>query len=136
MTTSSKSQRPRKQTQGQSPCPTEPAIVATFDRTAPEERFICDRIQHMHSGRRPLLRAHAMRRIGDKVYELACWHPGRAPRRVPAPTVLIWDIGKHGLSWQDFPTIGEARTSYLARVETALSGATTPPDGQTGDGSH
>ena len=136
MTTSPKSQRPRKQTQGQSPCPTEPAIVATFDRTAPEERFICDRIQHMHSGRRPSLRAHAMRRVGDKVYELASWHLGRAARRAPTPTVLIWDIPRHGLSWHDFPTMDEARTSYLARVETALLGVTTPPGGQTGDGSH
>lgn len=113
--------------------PTQPAIAAVFDLTDSDELYICDRIRHMHTGRWPLFRAYAMRRVGSIVYEVAEWNP-RHRRRETTISVLTWDLRQRCLRWHDCPTLAAARTTFAEMVEVARFTNKTAPAGGSGTG--
>lgn len=89
-----------------------PTIAASLDLTDEKERFIQDRIRHMHTGRWPLWRMLAIRRVGRSLYELAEWCPNRRRRAGARFTVLRWDLDACGVSWTDCPSLGAARAAF------------------------
>lgn len=102
-----------------------------FDLSDEIERFICERIRQMHTGRWPLFRAYAMRRVGSVVYEVAEWRPQR-PRRLPVSfSLLSWDLRQPGLRWRDCPTLTEARKLFASTVSAARSADLEPANGSS-----
>ena len=47
--------------------------LATLDLTDEKQRFICESIQRMHSGRWPLFRMLGMKQIDGVIFEAAEW---------------------------------------------------------------
>lgn len=96
-----------------------PTIAALLNLTDEKERFIQDRIRHMHTGRWPLWRMLAIRRVGRLLYELAEWCPNRRRQPTVRFSVLCWDLDACGLSWVDCPSLAAARTAFRKATSQA-----------------
>jgi hypothetical protein len=91
----------------------QPTIAATLDLTNENERFIYNRIHGMHTGRWPLWRMLAIRRLDERICELA-EHVPRRPRKRRRFAVVHWSINPPGLSWMDYPSLRAARDAFNA----------------------
>lgn len=105
----------------------QPPIAAVFDLADDAERFICDAIRRMHTGRWPLFRAYRMRRVGSLVYEVAEWLPRRRNRKTPVFSMVTWDIREAGLRWHDYPTLAAARDAFDLVTSGAQAPEVAPP---------
>lgn len=94
--------------------PSASTSTAPLDLTDEKERFIHDRIHFMHTGRWPMYRMLALRRVGDMLYELAERSPRRARAESRCFTVVRWSISPPGLSWNDYPVLSDARAAFRA----------------------
>ena len=106
---------------------TPPLSAAVFDLADDAERFICDAIRRMHTGRWPLFRAYRMRRVGSLVYEVAEWLPRGRNRNTPVFSMVTWDIREAGLRWHDYPTLAAARDAFDLVASGAQASEVAPP---------
>lgn len=111
----------------ESPVRTSLPIAAVFDLADDAERFICDAIRRMHTGRWPLFRAYRMRRVGSLVYEVAEWLPRCRNRKTPVFSIVTWDIREAGLRWHDYPTLAAARDAFVVVTSGAHASEVSPP---------
>ena len=93
-----------------------PKMVATLDLTSETEQKIHAIIQRFHTGRWPLFRCHALRRVGSLIYEVAEWRPYRTDGREPKFSVVTWTLTEIGLSWSDYATLDAAREAFATLI--------------------
>ena len=86
--------------------------LATLDLTDEKQRFICESIQRMHSGRWPLFRMLGMKQIGGVIFEAAEW-VRRNKHQKPSFCVIRWSPDTLGLSWKT-ATSANAALAMLA----------------------
>lgn len=87
-----------------------PRIVAKLDLTDEGHRRLHDLIARMHGGRRPTLRAIAIRQIGDLLHEAVEW----LNAATPSFAVVTWQTDGHGLSWRKVKSEAAARALLKA----------------------
>ncbi len=104
--------------------------VATRDFTSETAEKIRTIILRFHTGRWPLFRCHALRGVGNVIYELAEWRPYRTDGREPKYSVVTWTLTEIGLSWRDYPSLTAARQAFTELVNAA--GPTAPSSMQGG----
>lgn len=93
-----------------------PRIAAVFDLSNEIESEMRSIIERFHTGRWPLFRCYAMRRVGKVIFEIARWNPGRTDKRPPVYSLVTWDLTAIGLRWREFLTIEDAREAFAAAV--------------------
>lgn len=96
------------------------SAVAIFDLTDQTEREMHAIIERFHTGRWPIFRCHAMRRVGSVIYEVVQWTPARVSRP-PAHALVTWDLTTLGLRWRDCPTLAAALDAFAAAVGNAAA---------------
>ena len=83
-----------------------PRIVAKLDLTDEGHRRLHDLIARMHGGRRPTLRAIAVRQIGNVLHEAVEW----LNSATPSYAVVTWHADGQGLRWRKVESEAAART--------------------------
>lgn len=104
-----------------------PGMAAVLDLSNEIEREVRAIIERFHTGRWPLFRCHAMRRVGSVIYEVAQWNRARGKGSPPAYSLVTWDLTTIGLRWLEFSTLEAAREAFAAAVgNTAPKNPATP----------
>lgn len=95
-----------------------PPVAAVLDLSQPGERQAHDLLRRFASGRWPLWRLLAMRRVGQSLVAAVQWRPRsrRIPRAFSVVTVSLADVA---MAWLDFPAAGEAQRA-LATLDAHL----------------
>lgn len=92
-----------------------PKVVALFNLSDDREREMRAIIERFHTGRWPLFRCHAMRRVGSVVYEVVRWNPSRQ-RRPYTYSVVTWELTAIALRWREYATLEAAHEAFAAIV--------------------
>jgi len=127
MPCSARSTSPPARRRGPSLLMSPPRIAAAFDLNNESEREVRATIERFHTGRWPLFRCHAMRRVGNVVYEVVQWNRGSVKGSPPVYSLVTWDLTEIWLRWRDYPTLEAAREAFAAIVgKTAPMNPATP----------
>lgn len=89
-------------------CPSR-TIAAVFNLEDPDERFMVGVMQRVHDDK--LYRAHALKRSGRTVFEVASFNP---PKRARSFMLILWKIDEVAIQFKPCADMKAARAAFDA----------------------